>query len=724
MTVHVHALSGCTPQPLAHYLEALGVLRLVAQQADSRARGFWKDECFHLVTALDRQQLVDFFAERWVPTPMVTPWNGGSGFYPKDKAARTKGIEPLLASSHPRFGPYRQVLLDGIERIGDRAERPDGADKTAMQGEFRAAWTGPALAWFSSAIVLGEDGAKYPALLGSGGNDGRLDFTSNFMQRLVELFDLETGLPHDGTAGIESALFSTPFRGLRDNSVGQFLPGDAGGANASAGFEGKSQLNSWDFVLMLEGALVLSVAAVRYLDAGAPQAAAPFAFRGNAAGYASASSADESARGEQWMPLWDRPATFAEVQGLFREGRVQLGRRRARSARDAARAISSQAVSRGVSAFQRFGYIERNGQSNLAVPLGRWHVARRDQAAVLAEIEPWVERLRRASRDDQRDPESLRRQVRAIESAMLDIYRRGGKPAEWQRLLVAMGQAEDGLVRRRRHSAAKNLRPIPPLSPRWILHAAGDAPPLELRLAAGLASQTGPIGDRWTALREHCAPLDKHGQRFAQQGDKLAAPSSMVWQGRSLVDDLCAMIERRLIDGGRAGQLGLHLRAGATCALADVSDFIAGACDESRLAALARTLMAVRWRREDELASKARRALWPKRGRSGVLPLFAVLRVVPSLHSIPELGAEAVDVRDIIRLLRAGRLDAGFRLAVSRLRSRGLMPRIHRAAGPADMGRRLTSALLFPLSRNDLRFLVKHSFRSPPAALGANQETS
>ncbi len=29
-------------------------------------------------------------------------------------------------------------------------------------------------------------------MLGTGGNDGRLDFTSNFMQRVVSLFDVES----------------------------------------------------------------------------------------------------------------------------------------------------------------------------------------------------------------------------------------------------------------------------------------------------------------------------------------------------------------------------------------------------------------------------------------------------------------------------------------------------------------------------------------------------
>ena len=42
----------------------------------------------------------------------------------------------------------------------------------------------------AAGVVLDEKGEpKYPSLLGTGGNDGNLDFTNNAMQRLGELFD-------------------------------------------------------------------------------------------------------------------------------------------------------------------------------------------------------------------------------------------------------------------------------------------------------------------------------------------------------------------------------------------------------------------------------------------------------------------------------------------------------------------------------------------------------
>ena len=73
-------LSGCRPEPLAGYLKALGVLRLVSEQEDPGARGAWIDGVFVLETRLSADELVSFFADRYRPTPVITPWNGGSGF--------------------------------------------------------------------------------------------------------------------------------------------------------------------------------------------------------------------------------------------------------------------------------------------------------------------------------------------------------------------------------------------------------------------------------------------------------------------------------------------------------------------------------------------------------------------------------------------------------------------------------------------------------------------
>jgi CRISPR-associated protein Csx17 len=71
-------------------LKALGILRLVSQQQDPTASGFWNQDVFHLDSALDSATLTDFFLKRYEPTPIVAPWNGGSGFYFQEEKLKQK----------------------------------------------------------------------------------------------------------------------------------------------------------------------------------------------------------------------------------------------------------------------------------------------------------------------------------------------------------------------------------------------------------------------------------------------------------------------------------------------------------------------------------------------------------------------------------------------------------------------------------------------------------
>jgi CRISPR-associated protein Csx17 len=75
------ALEGCAPVPLAAYLKALGIFRIVAEQKDENVHGFWREEAFVLDTAVMKENLVHFFLDNYRPSPIISPWNGGSGFY-------------------------------------------------------------------------------------------------------------------------------------------------------------------------------------------------------------------------------------------------------------------------------------------------------------------------------------------------------------------------------------------------------------------------------------------------------------------------------------------------------------------------------------------------------------------------------------------------------------------------------------------------------------------
>ena len=93
--IHRHVLHGCKSRPLASHLKSLGILRLLAEQKDPLAKGWWEGECFAISTDMDRDEIEAFWCEMYAPTPIVAPWHGGSGFYPGDAM---EGIEAISES--------------------------------------------------------------------------------------------------------------------------------------------------------------------------------------------------------------------------------------------------------------------------------------------------------------------------------------------------------------------------------------------------------------------------------------------------------------------------------------------------------------------------------------------------------------------------------------------------------------------------------------------------
>ena len=410
---HDLVLYGCAPEPLLHYLKALGILRLVAEQRDPQARSAWQGDTLRLTTSLTADELVDFFLHEYSPTPIVAPWNGGSGFYPQDKNQRVL-LDTLCQATASRLAAYRATIVTARGLVGVRTEQPKETDKLAMLRQARQIFSDTAVQWLDAAYVLGDTKPGYPPLLGSGGNDGRLDFTINFVARLLSVLpeaiqqktdaqwqqqpasrktparqarlQQQTGTQiAQSAAQLRAALFREGIATLDKAAVGQFYPAGAGGVNATEGTDGESFVNPWDFVLAIEGTVLLASATVRQLTAGARSwASFPFTTRNAVAGYGTASG-NEKMRAEMWLPLWSRAAGYAEVAHIFSEGRVQFSgtqRRIARTGFDFARAVAELGVDRGIEAFQRYGFLERNGQANLAAPLGRITVYARPQTSL------------------------------------------------------------------------------------------------------------------------------------------------------------------------------------------------------------------------------------------------------------------------------------------------------------------------------------------------------
>ncbi|MBF0613054.1 MAG: type I-U CRISPR-associated protein Csx17, partial [Magnetococcales bacterium] len=499
---HTLTLAGCAPVPLSHYLKALGILRLVAEQVDENAQGWWQGQHFVLKSTLDRQGLCQFFLEDYVPTPVIAPWNGGSGFYPKDNK---DAHEALLKSTTSRFALLREVITLGQKQVaafGLQESCKDLDEKRVFLQAMRASLPDQALMWLDAAVLLTNEKAKFPPLLGTGGNDGRLDFSNNFLQRVVELLSPSTGKATvAGEQFLANALFGEPVARLGSGAIGQFAPGDVGGPNATNGFEGETIANAWDYLLMIEGAMTFAAAASRRLH-GSEEAVLAYPFTVRPTGYGSGQTTlvdEEPARAEIWLPLWNNPTGYDELRALFAEGRATVGKRSCKDGLDFARAIASLGVDRGIEAFQRYGFLMRSGKAYLATPLMRMKVQRNPAADLIQELDQqgWLSRLQRLARDKDK-PNRLKWLVGQLQDALFTLTKQGN-PDALQNILIALGGVHHYLTHAPK--AREELPPVPRLSKQWF---AADDNSHEFRIAAALATLHAP----GMAMRHHLFPFD------------------------------------------------------------------------------------------------------------------------------------------------------------------------------------------------------------------------
>lgn len=567
-----------------------------------------------------------------------------------------------------------------------------------------------------AAMVLGDDGVpKFPALLGTGGNDGRFDFTNNFMKRLGEVFALNSdeGKPQPAApAWVRGILWNTPVPGnVSGQPVGQYLPGMAGGANNANGPDVDSLVNPLDFIMMLEGTIAFrSSASRRFESLESSRAATPFAVNACGAAYPSASTDNKGARGEQWMPLWSQPLTYKELRRLLAEGRAQISSKAVREPLDLARAVKRLGVARGIKSFQRYGYIERNGQSNLAVPLGRFNVADQtsEHMACIDDLDLWLRHLRREARD-----KNATARLRQVEKSLVDALftvtaGHSQDPDCWQGVLSQLAEIEAIM----RQGTGHETQPVPLLRPEWVV-ASNDGSP-KFRLALAFALQEGRHGKPgFSAIRRHWLPLDREKPwRFATSGTGLDMHSDVVMHGRRGLDDAIALVQRRLVEASQHGGRHLPLNAArqASASIADLTALLTGGVDLDRTLALARALMALDHRAWAAWSKKytmeqPHDSEWPDDPWLGIrlCTLPWPLRMEESGFEL-NIGADPV----LVRRLATGDATTAFVIASRRLRAAGVRCTIRSGAAPPETARLWAAALAFPITKTTAKRFLSH----------------
>ncbi|MGD0868267.1 MAG: type I-U CRISPR-associated protein Csx17 [Bryobacteraceae bacterium] len=666
--MNVIRLGGCTLEPLGSYLKALAVLRLVSEQADGSARGWWSAACFCLETELDENRLVAFFLEGYAPTPILSPWNGGSGFYPKD---RTVGIDAITGSTGQRFAVYREAI-EGARAIPEVAQEK-GASKSEedkrradIQLACRNQLPDGCVDWLDAAVgISAKDERTFAPILGTGGNEGRLDYTNNFMESVAELLiapDSKTPVE----ALLRNSVFGSATGGLQPSAVGQYDPGRAGGFNQGQGVETADvPSNPWNFVLTLEGAVGWAAGLYRRQGiAFRSFLCSPFTVKSTPVGYGSAAANDgDSARAEIWAPIWERRATYGEMKALLREGRAAVDGRPAQNGLEFAEAACMLGVDRGIAGFMRYNLLKRRGDSYVALPVGRFEVRDRSESDLVRELNGILEAIDWQMKPRPAEFVSLRRQV---EEGMYNVLLRGGEDA-LEDLAASVGR-----LYRRMLLTGKEVRIPAGLSRGWVGKLSNTSGTAEARIAAALAGiwdQDAP------AMVEH---LDRANRNFS-------------WTGATVAERMARTLERRVLLAEQGGLSRNPLASSYRAGIGDATLFLEGSVDDERIEELLFAFTLVNWRSDDSAESKGREDV-------GVWPVYALLKHLFFAEQVETQEGKKHLMADlgVLAALTAGDVEQAVTIGARRLQNAGLLRAEMQDPGGFD-GMRLAAALLIPV---------------------------
>jgi CRISPR-associated protein Csx17 len=582
-----HALPGLRPEPLASYLAGLGLVRVLGEQADPAATAAWTRTGLAINTVVP--DVAAWLADDYVPTPVLSPWNGGSGFGAKDKEP-IRRLARVREHPSPRLTPLRAAI--GVAETVVTTARKRGwitdagvANKAAVVQEMRNWCPDELVPWIDAAIVLAGVDTYFPPVLGTGGNDGRLDFSTNFHEQLLDVIAADAKQRDRSLAAARDLLSGTQTGPLTGAPIGQFNPGSAGGPGSSRFDKTDSLANPWSYVLTVEGALLFAASVTRRNQHAAGRAAMPFSVAGSPDGSDSGAPGEES-RGEVWAPVWETALSVAEIKQLFAEARASWRGRPARRAVDFYAATRSLGVARGIDEFVRYGLQRRNGLAFAAVPVDRVRVRERPAVRLAAQVEDWVARVGASDAST-----GVGEALRGFRTQHLE-FARDADPRSLARMLAALTTLELAVGRSGRAKDAVPPRYVPDAGDFLAVLAADES--RELRVAVGIAScATRPAEQPVRTMRQILLPVDSGGWRdgplvpgFGTRPLHAVLADVLVWRSRTAVTERGAGLIRGVPT----------FRSGVRVPAADLHAWAKEVLDPKKLDLLLRACLALSWR--------------------------------------------------------------------------------------------------------------------------------
>ncbi len=591
MTADSIRLDGTSENSMIHYLKALGILKILNEQVDADATGMWIDKRFVINSdVVGEESLVDFFADSYTPTPIVSPWNRGSGFYNTGRG----NLQKIKNTTEPRLEKYRQVIKQSEDKLNEifgsqdpsmraeelKGERNGVSIKRMLVVELHNSLPDEVIHWIDSAVMARSDSStlEMAPILVSGGNDGKFECSNNYMRAVVEC--VSTTEREVRKKMMRDALFGEEFAyDTKIESVGHLHPGAYQDQSSSASGEKFVRTKPWDLMLAMEGITLMAGSVSKRSTKRGGKAAFPFSVEASWGGYSTASGTEAVLNGkkelndEVWLPIWDNPATIHDVRMLFRNGLAEMGSTTPNNGVEFGIAVLNLGREIGVSAFQRFSILKRRGKDHFSCHVGKIFVTNDQRTELLLDLYGWIAdiRLRRKL------PPSVVGRLDRLDDAIFDFCSRPHKET-LQKVLIAVGKLELQIGRSRLHKSLKCVEPIKMISCGWIKECEPGTSSPEFRIALALASIQEPFEsapNKSCLMRENVEDVKNEGGPGPRWRDERRAA---IGRG-DLINDMMAILHRRHVDGSIAGNNHVPLSSKICATTNDIRLFLGGHLD-------------------------------------------------------------------------------------------------------------------------------------------------
>src|SRR5665811_28094 len=342
-------------------------------------------------------------------------------------------------------------------------------------------------------------------------------------------------------------------------------------------------------------------------------------------------------------------------------------------------------VERGITAFQRYSFMQRSGKAYLATPLNRVPVRRNVQVELIDQLErnQFLDRFRLFSRTDHASNHA-QQLAHVLENAFFELAHHGrpGEPRHVQTVVEALG---DIVLYLADSPTARTACPrLPWLDAQWMLTGNDGTP--EFRIAAALAG----IGADDLPMLCHLLPVDSANPTRYHEESRL-----VTWHHGRLADNLVAVARRRLVETAKRDDLPSKPFAGRPAAgLSAIAAFLAGDTDDVRIARLVCGLSLVR-QQPHYLPGGEPEPPLPSAYRV-LKPLFATDAQLRRIGSLTEYGTLPLPGK-IPALLAADRTQNAVDAALHRQRASGLPSAFRHLEAGDSGGARLLAACMVPL---------------------------